>query len=269
MKYYISKSIKIYKKYGLVDLIVKIIFFFFKKPDEIQKAQINVWNKLSKMYGRTVHYGPFKGMKIDKEKSWESEYGLITKILGTYEEKILNILIKFSKKNNTFIDIGAADGFYVIGTAFKNIFKYIYAFEINAKSRKVIKLNHKLNKCEQNIKIKSEANYLSLKKIVKLRKKCTIIIDIEGAEFELLSLKVLKLLKDCHIICELHMFYGEKKYYELIENSKKIFKCNLIKRSSYNPAKFKELDSFSDNERLLAMSEGRRSNQEWLILTPK
>ena len=162
MKYFISKSIKIYKKYGLVDLIVKIIFFIFKKPDEIQKAQINVWNKLLKMHGRTVQYGPFKGMKIDKEKSWELEYGLITKILGTYEEKILNILIKFSKKNNTFIDIGAADGFYVVGMAFKNIFKYIYAFEINTKSRNVIKLNHKLNKCEQNIKIKNEANYLSL-----------------------------------------------------------------------------------------------------------
>jgi hypothetical protein len=84
-----------------------------------------------------------------------------------------------------------------------------------------------------------------------------------------LSLKVLKVLKDCHIICELHKFYGEKKYYDLIENSKKIFKTELIKRSSYNPSKFKELDSFSDDERLLALSEGRKSNQEWLILTPK
>lgn len=269
MNYYKKKALKIYKKYGLVDLIVKIIFFIFKKPNEIQKAQINVWNKLSKMYGSTIQYGPFKGMKIAKEKSWELDYGITTKILGTYEEKVVNKLIKFSKKNNTFIDIGAADGFYVVGMAFKNFFKYIYAFEVNSQSRKIIKLNHKLNKCKQNIKIKSEANYLSLKRIVKLRKKCTLLIDIEGAEFDLLSLKVLKLLKDCNIICELHKFYGEKKYYDLIENSKKIFKSSLIRRSSYNPSKFKELDSFSDDERLLAISEGRKSNQEWLILTPK
>lgn len=269
MNYYIKKTLKIYKKYGLVDLIVKIIFFITKKPNEIQKAQINVWNKLSKMYGSTIQYGPFKGMKIAKEKSWELEYGLITKILGTYEEKVIDKLIKFSKKNNTFIDIGAADGFYVVGMAFKNFFKYIYAFEINSKSRRIIEINHRLNKSKQNIKIKNEANYLSLKRIIKLRKKCTILIDIEGAEFDLLSLKVLKVLKDCHIICELHKFYGEKKYYDLIENSKKIFKTELIKRSSYNPSKFKELDSFSDDERLLALSEGRKSNQEWLILTPK
>jgi len=268
MNYYTKKALKIYKKYGLVDLIVKIIFFIFKKPNEIQKAQINVWNKLSKIYGSTIQYGPFKGMKIAKEKSWELDYGLTTKILGTYEEKVVNKLIKFSKKNNTFIDIGAADGFYVVGMAFKNFFKYIYAFEVNSQSRKIIKLNHKLNKCKQHIKIKSEANYLSLKRIVKLRKKCTILIDIEGAEFDLLSLKVLKVLKDCNIICELHKLRG-KKYYDLIENSKKIFKSSLIRRSSYNPSKFKELDSFRDDERLLAISEGRKFNQEWLILTPK
>jgi hypothetical protein len=269
MNYYINKSHKIYKKYGLVDLIVKIILFIFNKPDEIQKAQINVWKKLSNMYGSIVQYGPFKGMKIGKKKSWELEYGLTTKILGTYEEQILNILIKFSKKNNTFIDIGAADGFFVVGMAFKNIFKNIYAFEINSKSREVIKLNYKLNICKKNIKIKSEASYLSLKRIIKLRKKCTILIDIEGAEFDLLSLKVLELLKDCSIVCELHLFYGEKKYYELIKNAKKIFHCKLIKKKSYNPNKFKELNNFSDNERLLALSEGRKDNQEWMILTPK
>ena len=83
---------------NLVDLIVKIILFIFNKPDEIQKAQINVWNKLSNMYGSIVQYGPFKGMKIGKKKSWELEYGLTTKILGTYEEQILNILINFQKK---------------------------------------------------------------------------------------------------------------------------------------------------------------------------
>ena len=269
MKYYIKKSHKIYRKYGFIDLIVKTILFIFRKPNEIQKAQINVWNNLSKMYGSTVQYGPFKGMQISKKKSWELEYGLITKILGTYEEQILNILIKFSKKNNTFIDIGAADGFYVVGMAYKNIFRNIYAFEINRQSQEVIKLNSKLNKCKKNIYIDSEASYLKLKKIIKLRKKCTILIDIEGGEFDLLSIKVLELLKNCNIVCELHLFYGKKKYYKLIKNAKKIFHCKLIKRKFFNPNKFKELDNFSDNERLLAMSEGRKDNQEWLILTPK
>jgi hypothetical protein len=39
MNYYIKKILKIYKKYGLVDLIVKIILFITKKPNEIQKAK--------------------------------------------------------------------------------------------------------------------------------------------------------------------------------------------------------------------------------------
>jgi len=84
-----------------------------------------------------------------------------------------------------------------------------------------------LNNCKQNIKIKGEAKYLSLKRIINKKKKCTILIDIEGAEFDLLSIKVLKLLKDCHIVCELHLFYGKKKYYELNNIQKKLVKKNL------------------------------------------
>lgn len=269
MRYYLKKSLKIFKKYGLVDLIVKLILFFFRKPNEIQKAQISVWNKISSMYGSTVQYGPFKGMKIAKKKSWELEYGLTNKILGTYEKQILNILINFSKNSNTFIDIGAADGFFVVGMSFKNIFKYIYAFEIDSKSREIIKLNHKLNKCKQKISINGESNYVKLKRIISLKKKCTILIDIEGAEFNLLSIKVLELLKDCNVVCEMHLFKGKNKYNELINNAKKKFHCKLIKAKNINPDKFKELNCFSDNERLLALSEGRKYRQEWLILTPK
>ena len=269
MRYYLKKSLKIFKKYGLVDLIVKLILFFFRKPNEIQKAQISVWNKISSMYGSTVQYGPFKGMKIAKKKSWELEYGLTNKILGTYEKQILNILINFSKNSNTFIDIGAADGFFVVGMSFKNIFKNIYAFEINNRSQEIIKSNQKLNKCKQNIKIYGESNYLKLKHIIGLKKKCTILIDIEGAEFDLLSMKVLKLFKNCNVVCEMHLFKDKKKYSELINNAKKKFRCRLIKAKNVSPDKFKELNSFSDNERLLALSEGRKYRQEWLILTPK
>ncbi len=269
MIYYFKKSLKIYKKYGFVDLIVKSILFLFRKPNEIQKAQINVWNKISNKYGSTVQYGPFRGMKIAKVRSWEVEYGLTNKILGTYEKQILNILIKFSKNSNTFIDIGAADGFFVVGMSFKNIFKNIYAFEINSRSQEIIKLNQKLNKCKQNIRVNGEANYLKLKRIIRLKKKCTILVDIEGGEFELLSIKVLELLKHCNVVCEMHLFRDKKRYNELIHNAKKKFHCRLIKAKNISPDKFRELNSFSDNERLLALSEGRKYRQEWLILTPK
>ena len=50
------------------------------------------------------------------------------------------------------------------------------------------------------------------------------------------------------------------KNIELIKNAKNI-SLQTYKRKSYNLNKFKELDNFNDNERLLALSEGRKDNQ--------
>ena len=51
--------------------------------------------------------------------------------------------------------------------------------------------------------------------------------------------------------------------------SKNFFDDSIIKRESYNPNLFLELDQFTDEERLISFSEGRDNNMSWLILEPK
>ena len=50
---------------------------------------------------------------------------------------------------------------------------------------------------------------------------------------------------------------------------KRVFNVSCIQRDYYNPNHFSELDDFSDEERLLAFSEGRPKNMKWLVLEPK
>lgn len=50
--------------------------------------------------------------------------------------------------------------------------------------------------------------------------------------------------------------------------SNKRFNIKLIKRENYSPNKFSELDDLSDEERLIAVEEGRKKNMQWLVLTP-
>ena len=47
------------------------------------------------------------------------------------------------------------------------------------------------------------------------------------------------------------------------------FKVEIIKDNAKNPFNYKILDSFTDDEKYLMMSEGRPETMQWLILYPK
>ena len=99
-----------------------------------------------------------------------------------------------------------------------------------------------------------------------------VLIDIEGEEFDLLNDETLKLLSNCNIIIELHPALanrGYEKQKNLINLCKPLFDVSIINRENYNPNLFEELDQFTDEERLIAFSEGRDNNMSWLILETK
>ena len=99
-----------------------------------------------------------------------------------------------------------------------------------------------------------------------------ILIDIEGEEYNLLNKKALSLLKNFHIIIEMHPFLvenGFSKNQKLIRYSAKYFNIEISHRINYSPSKFKELSNFTEDEQLLALSEGRSEKTSWLLLSPK
>ena len=136
----------------------------------------------------------------------------------------------------------------------------------------VLNKNAENNLCKDKIVIGNEANFDSIKKIVDENNGAVILIDIEGSEFDLLDKKLLESLANCYIVCELHPLLinsGYEKQRILIENSKAFFNISIIQRESYCPNKFFELNEFTDDERLIAFSEGRENNMDWLVLEPK
>jgi hypothetical protein len=102
----------------------------FNEQNEIERKKNKVLNYLITIYNYSVAHGIFKGLRLNKNIYW-SRNDLITHILGVYEKHILDQLIKFSKLDNSvFIDIGAADGYFAVGSAYSGLFKKVYAFEI-------------------------------------------------------------------------------------------------------------------------------------------
>jgi len=268
----IFSIIKAIRRDGLRYSLVRAFAIILRQDLDIERAKKKALKILKDKHKLVVAHGIFKGMKLNDQVFW-SRNDLITQTLGTYEDHIVKKLINFNKKGFTrFVDIGAADGYFCTGFALSNLYKNIIAFEIDKFAQKKIYENAFNNNCHKLITIYGEANYTSLSKILSDEQKTSILIDIEGSEFKLLDDKMLYLLSDCSIIIELHPFLvddGDKLEKDLISRSSKYFEYEIIKRENYNPNIFDELDNLSDEERLIALGEGRGKNMNWLVLYPK
>lgn len=260
------------RKRGLRVAVQRALMRIFGLKGEIARAKDKVLGHLWRLHGGVVAYGPFKGMRLSQEVWW-GHYDLITKTLGVYEHHVLEKLFELRGATHVpFVDIGAADGYFAIGAAVSGLSQTVYAYEITTRGREALAYNAQINGCLEKITICAEANFDSLSQLILEHGQALMLIDIEGFEFDLLDERVLNLLSDCHIIVELHpsvVEHGHERQERLINAARRHFDAHLIERECYRPNGFPELSEFSDDERLLALSEGRGRNMQWLVLSPR
>ena len=123
-----------------------------------------------------------------------------------------------------------------------------------------------------NVTIKESVNETNLVSILESNPRSLILYDIEGFEFELFTYEVLEKCKCCTLIIELHDTFEKNLFLRqsLFERASKLFEVNIINQPPDLPInKFDIIRDFSDDERLLAFSEGRPHLMDWVILSPK
>lgn len=255
-------------RYTLVRSVAKI----FGVQIGIKRLKDKGLRRVIERHGYQVAYGPFMGMQLNPTPFWH-HYDLAPQILGTYEEHVTQKLVSFAQDGaEGFIDIGAADGYFAVGMSFSKIFHKVYAFEIADAGRQRILQNAGRNRVSTSLIVRSEADVDSVREIVQSGEKWVVLIDIEGAEFDLLSMEMLSVLCKCSIVVELHPWLvngGEGDEAELIQRASSLFDVKLMRRETYRPNDFREFDDFSDEERLVVLGEGRQKNMRWMVLTPK
>jgi hypothetical protein len=263
-----------YNKYGLKYNISFILNLFFSKIgilSEVELIKIKLNKDLSLDFKNTVLHGVFEGMKLS-DKVWWGKYDVATKIFGQYETHVLNKIIELSEENKLFIDIGAADGYFAIGMVYSGFYQRAICFEISEKGRLVIEENACINNVSKNIIINGIANSEAINKVISNNDTAVVLIDIEGAEFDLLTCDFLYILRNCTIIIELHDTFVNglnDRREQLFNRASKYFDFNYIKRANPEINSFSELKNLNDLSRFLLFSEGRPNMMDWVCLSPK
>ena len=219
-----------------------------------------------------VKYGPFKGLLLNRD-TWWGRLDLGSQCLGLYEKEVLDFFSRVSScQFKTFIDIGAADGYYVNGVLTSSLINNVICYESSQSGREAIDANWRINGAVGDLEIKGEANCSSILGLpVSILDKCLIIVDIEGFEFELLNFEVLSFLRTCVLIIEIHNWVDdfEYKYENFLRNAAEFFSIDILKNVERFTSDIPELRSYTDDNRALLISERRPCLMRFLKLAPK
>ena len=278
---FIKKKIKKYSKIYKNNGFDGIWLYFYNQNIQntglnnfIDKKKEFLGKKIEKLSKSKILYGPYAGTKISNSFGWSST-DFAAKYLGTYESQIQKKIILLSKKFKlkNFVDLGAAEGYHIVSLLNKGYFSKGIAYEINKKSKDVLRKNSIINKVLKKISIYSNASFESLSKNLKNinQKKTLFLVDIEGDEFYLFDDKFCNFFSKSFFIIEDHKFNirNKKTIDNFYKTIKKKFKIEIMKDISKNPYEFKLLNKFTDDEKYLMMSEGRPESMYWIILYPK
>lgn len=243
------------------------------RAETIWQRQERISLEVYEMAKGKVLYGPFEGMKLNQQRWWGG-LDLGSQCLGLYEQQVLNELrlVQAEKRYDFFIDIGAADGYYTTGVLYSRIFANGFAFEISSEGRDAISRNWRDNGAPGRLTILGEATsdaILGLSKEV--LNGSLFLIDVEGAEFDILSLDVLSKLTQSTLIIEIHNWIDdfEDRYSAFLENAFSLFCVEVIPPVSIDLHQYQELRDFTDDNRLLLLSERRPCQMRFLKLSPR
>ena len=268
------KVFDLFKMYGLsyaISVIINRLLGIIGIPSEIETIKTRVNKEIGFKFSNTIAYGVFKGMKMS-DKVWWGKYDVASKILGQYESHVIDKIVQLSNECDTFIDIGAADGYFAIGAVKSELYSKSICFELSEIGQKVIIENSKLNDISDSVAVYGVATEDSIKDILSQNEKAVVLCDIEGAEFDVLTVGMLEVLKNCSIIIELHDTFtagADNRREKLFDRAKNFFEISYLSRTNPDVYEFSELNYLNDNERFLIFSEGRPLNMEWVCFSPK
>jgi lipopolysaccharide biosynthesis glycosyltransferase len=212
-----------------------------------------------------VNSGPFIGLKYFQLNSFGSS--ILPKIVGIYERELHSVILGTLKNNyNKIIDIGCAEGYYLIGYAIKFPAAEIIGVDTDNLALDFCKKMLELNGIQNRIQLLNKIDHDFFENPEFLNSKSLIICDCEGYERNLFSIFNAPNLKTTDILIELHDFVNDtisEQIFNIFHNSHEIVIINSesdIQRIQEFTVIFPQL-SYSQLKKLI--SEKRPHIMQW------
>jgi len=218
-----------------------------------------------RLHGAKIMQGPFAGMEY---LTVATEGALAPRLIGTYESELHPYLAEFAAEGlDCVIDVGCAEGYYAVGLARLMPQVTVHAFDIQAKARAACAELAARNGVSDRVVIGEQFEPTGFEAFKGRR--CLVLVDIEGAEDDLLRPDLSPALADMDLIVETHDVYRKDVLERLIE---RFSPTHEIVRIDPQP-KTLPLPDFLHGaghlDQLLAVWEFRHRATPWLVMTPK
>jgi len=151
---------------------------------------------------RAILTGCFAGMRFVDASSWVGYY---PKLLGIYERELHPIIDAIPDgRYSTIVNVGAAEGYFAVGLARKLPGTPVVAFDQDPKAQELIAHLAELNGVRTQIDIRGICTVEQLDAAI--QSPAFMLMDVEGAEDELLDPKRVSGLLEADILVEVHDF---------------------------------------------------------------
>ena len=212
--------------------------------------------------------GPFAGMRFN------NRYLDLPKILGTYEIELHDVFNKLKgRRFSLIVDVGAAEGYYAVGSLLWNRECSVIAYEGNHNYHESIRYLAKANNVDSRLDLRGLCDEESLRDLASKLEKAFLIVDVEGYEKVLLNPDTVPALKTATILVEVHDGFVEgctETILQRFNGSHSISSFTSRDRfASEYPIEsglFK-LPSMSSTV-IKAIGDGRTMQNGWLLLEP-
>jgi len=155
-----------------------------------------------KQTGGKIASGPFAGMTYLLSSG---PHQFTQKLLGTYEKELAGIIDEVCKVGyRSVVDIGAAEGYYASGLAYRIRHARVWAFETESRLHAALREIAEANGLLDRIEILGRCDAVGLRRTLAAAGKSLLVCDVEGAELDLLDPATVPELAMADILVEVH-----------------------------------------------------------------
>ena len=216
-------------------------------------------------HGQVILQGPFAGMSYLRTAT---EGALAPRLLGTYESELHPYIEAFAgQRFEAVIDVGCAEGYYAVGLARLMPEATIHAYDIKADARTACTALAEANGVGDRVIVGETFEPTGFEAFGD--RKCLVLMDVEGAEDDLLRPDLSPALAGMSVIVETHDLYRPGNLGRIME---RFAATHDIVRLDTQPKTLPLPDWLAQSghlDQLLAVWEWRVRPTPWLVMTPK